>query len=80
MTVSALKLTRHIPVVRTMTSQLRALIEANRGRSLSEAEIDAKVRSFAYGNLAIEEPGTSRIAVDAAVDALNEERASGLDR
>jgi hypothetical protein len=66
--------------VRPMTEELRTLIEANRGRRLSESEIDAQVRSFAYGDLRIEEPGTSRAAVDAAVDAMNEERASGLAR
>jgi hypothetical protein len=57
-----------------MTAELRALIEQNRGRQLSPQQLDAKVRSFAYGNLAIEEPSTSRAAVDAAADALNLER------
>lgn len=53
-----------------MSPELRQLITANRGRTLTEAELIQQVRSAAYGDLAIEEPNTSRAAVDAAVDRL----------
>jgi len=53
-----------------VTAELKALIEANRGRTLSSEEIEAQVRSCAFGDLAIEEPGTVRAATDAAVDMV----------
>ena len=56
------------------------LVEANRYRVPTEAQLDAKLRSFAYGNLALEEPGTTRDAINAAVDSMNEAKTGGMDR
>ena len=36
----------------------------------TDAQLDAKLRSFAYGNLALAEPGTTREAIDRAVDEM----------
>ncbi len=63
-----------------MDARLRELVEANRYKVPSEERMDAKLRSFAYGNLALEEPGTSREAIDAAVDAMTEASRRGVDR
>jgi hypothetical protein len=57
-----------------MPPDLKALVDACRGVPPNAADLDEKVRSFAYGNLAIEHPETTREAIDRAVDEMNERR------
>lgn len=47
-------------------SELAALVERAPRTPMTSAERDAQVRSFAYGNLAIENPGVTRAMIDAA--------------
>ena len=46
-----------------MTDDLANLIEHSRGHQMTEAERDAQAVSFAYGNLALDQPNTSRATV-----------------
>ena len=56
-----------------MSTELRALLDAAKGKQPPTDELEAQVRSFAYGNLAIEEPGTSRLAIDRAFEIASRE-------
>jgi hypothetical protein len=58
----------------TTPPDLKDLLDARRGRLPTRAERDAAIRSFAYGNLVIEHPETTREAIDRAVDEMNERR------
>ncbi len=62
-----------------MPHDLRLLLDEARREPVVASDVDAKIRSFAYGNLAIEHPETTRESVDRAVDAMNE-RLRGLAR
>ena len=52
-----------------MTRELEMLLAAARGQHPTPAEQEAQIRSFAYGNLKLEEPSLTRATIDAAADA-----------
>ena len=54
-----------------MSENLQKLIDASRGRAMSEAEKEAQRRSFAYGNANIENARVTREMVDEAADKLS---------
>jgi len=53
-----------------MSDELQQLIEATRGKQMSEAEKEAQRRSFAYGNAHIENERVTRAMVDNAAEKL----------
>ena len=53
-----------------MSEQLQKLIDASRGKPMSEAEKEAQRRSFAYGNAHIENDRVTRQMVDEAADKI----------
>ena len=53
-----------------MSEHLQKLIDASRGRVMSEAEKEAQRRSFAYGNAHIENARVTRAMVDKAAEKL----------
>ena len=54
-----------------MSEELRKLVEHARGRTMTPAEREAQIRSFAYGNLALEHPGVTRALIDRIADEQN---------
>lgn len=53
-----------------MSEDLQKLIDASRGRSMSDAEKEAQRRSFAYGNAHIENDRVTREMIDEAADKI----------
>ena len=53
-----------------MSEQLQKLIDASRGRTMSDAEKEAQRQSFAYGNAHIENDRVTREMVAAAAEKL----------
>lgn len=53
-----------------MSEQLQKLIDASRGRTMSEAEKEAQRRSFAYGNAHIENERVTRTMIDKAAEKI----------
>lgn len=53
-----------------MSEQLQKLIDASRGRTMSESEKEAQRRSFAYGNAHIENARVTREMVDEAAEKI----------
>jgi hypothetical protein len=53
-----------------MSEDLQKLIDAARGRSMSDAEKEAQRRSFAFGNANIENERVTREMVDRAAEKL----------
>lgn len=53
-----------------MSEYLQKLIDASRGRSMSDAEKEAQRRSFAYGNAHIENERVTREMVDEAAEKI----------
>ena len=53
-----------------MSEDLQKLIDASRGRPMSDAEKEAQRRSFAYGNAHIENERVTREMVDEAADKI----------
>ena len=52
-----------------VSNELEALLEKTRGRVLSPEERERQVRSFAFGNLSVEEPDFDRVTIDTVADA-----------
>lgn len=57
-----------------MSEHLQKLIDASRGRAMSDAEKEAQRRSFAYGNAHIENNRVTREMVDQAAEKLGKAR------
>lgn len=57
-----------------MSEHLQKLIDASRGRMMSDAEKEAQRRSFAYGNAHIENARVTRAMVDEAAIKLGKAR------
>jgi hypothetical protein len=57
-----------------MSEHLQKLIDASRGRVMSDAEKEAQRRSFAYGNAHIENVRVTRAMVDEAATKLGKAR------
>lgn len=57
-----------------MSKQLQKLIDASRGKVMTEAEKEAQRRSFAYGNAHIENERVTRQMVDEAAEKLGKAR------
>jgi hypothetical protein len=57
-----------------MSEHLQKLIDASRGRIMSNAEKEAQRRSFAYGNAHIENNRVTREMVDQAAEKLGKAR------
>lgn len=53
-----------------MSEDLQKLIDASRGRQMSDAEKEAQRRSFAYGNAHIENERVTREMVDEAAEKI----------
>ena len=53
-----------------MSDQLQKLIDASRGRPMSDAEKEAQRRSFAFGNAHIENARITREMVDDAAERI----------
>lgn len=53
-----------------VSEHLQKLIDASRGRTMSDAEKEAQRRSFAYGNAHIENDRVTRKMVDDAADKI----------
>lgn len=53
-----------------MSEHLQKLIDASRGRSMTDSEKEAQRRSFAYGNANIENARVTRAMVNEAADKL----------
>lgn len=53
-----------------MSEHLQRLIDASRGRSMSDSEKEAQRRSFAYGNAHIENARVTKAMVNEAADKL----------
>lgn len=53
-----------------MSDDLQKLIDASRGRPMSDAEKEAQRRSFAYGNAHIENERVTREMVDEAAEKI----------
>ncbi|MGH6696071.1 MULTISPECIES: hypothetical protein [unclassified Sphingopyxis] len=53
-----------------MSEDLQKLIDASRGRPMSDAEKEAQRRSFAYGNAHIENDRVTREMVDEAAEKI----------
>jgi hypothetical protein len=54
-----------------MSDKLQKLIDASRGRIMSDVEKEAQRRSFAYGNAHIENDRVTREMVAAAAEKLD---------
>jgi len=52
----------------TMRAHLRELIDQARKRPMSPAQLEAQIRSFPYGNLALEMPSVTRELIDRVAD------------
>ena len=59
-------------VARPMSRELETLLAVARGQPPTPSEQEAQVRSFAYGNLKLEEPNLTRSTIDRAADASAE--------
>jgi len=59
-----------------MPTKLEQLIEMARKHQMTDAERDAQLRSFAYGNTHFENSNITREDVDRAVDSLIAEKAT----
>lgn len=57
-----------------MSEHLQKLIDASRGKTMSDAEKEAQRRSFAYGNAHIENDRVTREMVDQAAVKLGKAR------
>lgn len=57
-----------------MSEHLQKLIDASRGREMSDGEKEAQRRSFAYGNAHIENARVTRAMVDEAATKLGKAR------
>lgn len=57
-----------------MSEHLQKLIDASRGKTMSDAEKEAQRRSFAYGNAHIENERVTREMVDQAAEKLGKAR------
>lgn len=57
-----------------MSEDLQKLIDASRGRTMSDAEKEAQRRSFAYGNAHIENDRVTRKMVDDAAEKIGKSR------
>ena len=57
-----------------MSDDLQKLIDASRGRPMTEAQKEAQRRSFAYGNAHIENTRVTREMVDAAAEKIGKAR------
>jgi hypothetical protein len=53
-----------------MSEHLQKLIDASRGRSMTDSEKEAQRRSFAYGNANIENARVTKAMVNEAADKL----------
>lgn len=53
-----------------MNDRLQKLIDASRGKVMTEAEKEAQRRSFAYGNAHIENERVTRQMVDEAAEKI----------
>ena len=53
-----------------MSEHLQKLIDASRGRLMTDSEKEAQRRSFAYGNAHIENARVTRAMVNEAADKL----------
>lgn len=53
-----------------MSEYLQKLIDASRGREMSDAEKEAQRRSFAFGNAFIENALVTRAMVDSAAEKI----------
>lgn len=53
-----------------MSNDLQKLIDASRGKLMSDAQKEAQRRSFAYGNAHIENERVTREMVDAAAEKI----------
>jgi hypothetical protein len=53
-----------------MSEHLQKLIDASRGRAMSDSEKEAQRRSFAYGNAHIENARITKAMVNEAADKL----------
>jgi hypothetical protein len=58
----------------TMSDELEKLLEAAKHRPLTAEEKEEQRRSFAYGNVTIENDRVTRAMVDREAEALNNER------
>jgi hypothetical protein len=54
----------------TMNDRLKKLIDASRGKVMTDAEKEAQRRSFAYGNAHIENERVTRQMVDEAAEKI----------
>jgi hypothetical protein len=57
-----------------MSKELQYLIEQARGHSMSVAEQEAQVRSFAYGNTKLENEDVTKGDIERAMTSLHAER------
>jgi hypothetical protein len=57
-----------------MSERLKKLIDASRGKVMTEAEKEAQRRSFAYGNAHIENERVTRQMVDEAAEKIGKGR------
>lgn len=57
-----------------MSERLKKLIDASRGKVMTDAEKEAQRRSFAYGNAHIENERVTRQMVDEAAEKLGKGR------
>jgi hypothetical protein len=58
----------------TMNDRLKKLIDASRGKVMTDAEKEAQRRSFAYGNAHIENDLVTRQMVDEAAEKISRTR------
>ena len=56
-----------------MNDRLQKLIDASRGKVMTEAEKEAQRRSFAYGNAHIENDRVTRQMVDEAAEKIGKD-------
>jgi len=59
-----------LAIVLSVTSYLRDLLEAAKNVVLTPEEKEQQRRSFAYGNVAIENPRITREMIDLAADEI----------
>ncbi len=57
-----------------MSEHLQKLIDASRGKAMSDTEKEAQRRSFAYGNAHTENDRVTREMVDQAAEKLGKAR------
>jgi len=60
-----------------MSETLRALVERARLVAVSPADAEAQRRSFAYGNLALEDPRVTRAEIDRAAERIAARNTAG---